>query len=50
MSLIAATARQVEYQLRIVYALADPPIQLKDGPLIDHMLWETLLRSKFPKY
>ncbi|WJX58974.1 hypothetical protein P8452_44371 [Trifolium repens] len=47
--MIIALARQVEYQLRIIYALADPPIQLKDKPLINDRQWRIMLLEKFPE-
>ncbi|WJX96773.1 hypothetical protein P8452_77936 [Trifolium repens] len=44
----AATVMQLEYQLRIAYALADPAVQLNRGPILSHALWKEGLQQVFP--
>ncbi|GAA0165708.1 hypothetical protein LIER_40046 [Lithospermum erythrorhizon] len=46
----SATARQLEYQIRIAYAQADPCIQINpiSGPLFNHILWQEQLTHIHP--
>uniref|UniRef100_A0A803M7E8 Uncharacterized protein n=1 Tax=Chenopodium quinoa TaxID=63459 RepID=A0A803M7E8_CHEQI len=45
-----ATTRQVEYDMRIRWAKAQPPSKLDPGPLLDHDEWERRLKERFPNH
>jgi hypothetical protein len=42
-----ATTRQLEYQIRIAYAQADTAVQLKHGPIFDHVRWQASLMATY---
>uniref|UniRef100_A0A803LF11 Uncharacterized protein n=1 Tax=Chenopodium quinoa TaxID=63459 RepID=A0A803LF11_CHEQI len=42
--------QQLEYDMRIRWAKAEPPSKLDPGPLLDHDKWERRLKERFPNH